>query len=162
MLHSQILGPCNFLALQNSLPAIRRQICVNMSYTQNMYQRVWKTFRTTMQCIVGLYSWGGYHEMEKNFGTNLSHSFSRLSNLFPGIGEQQNIKVQFWEFSTHGDIYFVPGKLLELQFDKQLSPNPGETVLYCEKISWTKDLRVQHISIKSRKHMKFKHKAGKS
>ena len=72
--------------------------------------------------------------MEKNYGTNLSHSFPCFSNLLPGIGE----------FSTHGDIYFVCGKLSELHFDAKLSPNPGGTVLKCQNISWTQDLRVKH------------------
>ena len=61
---------------------------------------VWKTVRTTLQCMVGLQSWRKGHEMEKNFGTNLSHSFPCFSNLLCRIKEKQNIKVWFWEFST--------------------------------------------------------------
>ena len=42
--------------------------------------------------------------------------------------------------SMYGDIYFVCGIFSELHFGIQLSPNRGETVLYCEKISWTQDM----------------------
>ena len=33
----------------------------------------------------------------------------------------------------------------KLHFDAWLSPNHGETVLECEKMLWTQDLRVQHM-----------------
>ena len=42
----------------------------NFSHTH-----AWKTVRTKLQCTVGLQSWGEGHEMDKNCGTNLSHSF---------------------------------------------------------------------------------------
>ena len=48
------------------------------------------------------------------------------------------------------------GKLAELHFDAKLSPNGGETVLECEKVTWTQDLRVQHtknpLLMRVRKH----------
>ena len=87
--------------------------------------------------------WGEGHEIEKNCRTNLSHIFPCFSNLLPGIREQWNIKVRFWEFATHDDVYFVRGKLSELHLDTDLSPNWGENVLGYEKISWTQNLRVQ-------------------
>ena len=37
----------------------------------------------------------------------------------------------FSEFPSHDDIYFVCGKLSEFYVDTRLSPNGGETVLYC-------------------------------
>ena len=82
-----------------------------------------------MQSNVGCQSWGESHEMEKNCGTNLSHSFPYFSNLLPGIGEQKKHQSVFLRVSTHDDVYFVCGKLSDLHFDKQLSPNRGETVL---------------------------------
>ena len=74
---------------------MRQNLVLKIFHTQNIYHHVWKTVRTTLQCIVGLQSRGEGHEMEKNCGTNLSHSFPCFSNLLPGIGEQQNIKVWF-------------------------------------------------------------------
>ena len=56
--------------------------------------------------IVGRRSW----KVEK-YGTNLSHSFPSFLNILPGIWEQPTIKVWFWQFFTHGDIYFVCEKL---------------------------------------------------
>ena len=108
---------------------IQENVVLTIFHTQNICHRAWKIVRTTLQCIVGLQSWGEGHEKEKNYGTNLSHSFPSFSNLLPAIGEQRIIKVWFWEFSTHGDIYFVCGKLSEQHFDAQLSPNRGDTVL---------------------------------
>ena len=72
---------------------------------------------------------GESHEMEKNCGTNLSHSFPYFSNLLPGIGEQKKHQSVFLRVSMHDDVYFVCGKLSDLHFDTQLSPNHGETVL---------------------------------
>ena len=118
-------------------------VVLKILHTQNKYHHVWKTVKTTLQSIVGLQSGGEGNAMEKNCGTNPSHSFPCFSNLYTRIGKQQNIKVWFWEFSTHGDIYCVCGKLSELQFGTQMSPNPKETVLYCEKNSLTQDLRGQ-------------------
>ena len=52
--------------------------------------------------------------------------FSLLFKNFQRIAEPRNIKMWFWEFSTHGDISFVCGKLSELHFYTQLSPNLGD------------------------------------
>ena len=62
-------------------------------HIQNIFHHAWKTVRTTLQCIIGLQSWGEGHEIEKNCGTNPSHSFPCTLYFLPGIGEQQNIKV---------------------------------------------------------------------
>ena len=70
-------------------------VVLTIFHTQNICHRAWKIVRTTLQCIVGLQSWGEGHEKEKNYGTNLSHSFPSFLNLLPAIGEQQNIKVWF-------------------------------------------------------------------
>ena len=92
-------------------------VVLKIFHKQNIHHHVWNTVRTTWQSTVG-HQWRGEdHEMEKNCGTNLSHSFPCFSNILPRIGEQQNIKVWFWEFSTHDDIYFVCGKLSKLHFD---------------------------------------------
>ena len=65
------------------------------------------------------------------------HCFSRFLDLFPAIGEQQNNKVYFQQFSPNGDIYVVCEKISEL--------DGGETVLQDIQIAWCQDLRVQHI-----------------
>ena len=85
----------------------RQNVVLTIFHTQNIFHHVWKTVRTTLQSNVGLQLQGEGHEVEKNCGTNLSHSFSFFSNLFPGIEEPQNMKVWFLKFYTHDDIYFV-------------------------------------------------------
>ena len=95
----------------------------------NICHHVWKAVRTTMQSNLGLQARGKGNEMEKNCRTNLSYSFRCFSNLLSRIGEQLNITVWFWKFSTHDDIYFVCGKMSDLDFYTQLFPNRGETVL---------------------------------
>ena len=74
---------------------MRQNVVLTISNTQYIYHYVWKTVRNTLQCIVGLQLQGECHEMEKNCGTNPSHTFSCLSNLLPRIGEQRNIQVCF-------------------------------------------------------------------
>ena len=53
---------------------MRQNIVLTVFHTQNIHHHVWKTVRTTLQRDVGIQLRGG-HEMEKNCGTNLSHSF---------------------------------------------------------------------------------------
>ena len=67
---------------------MHQNIVLTIFHTQNICHHAWKTVRTTLQCIVGLQSRGEGPEMEKNYGTNLSHSFPRFFNLLPRIGEQ--------------------------------------------------------------------------
>ena len=74
---------------------MHQNIILTVFHAQNINHLVWKTVRTTLQCIVGLQLWGEGHAMEKNCGTNLSDSFPCFSNLLPGTGEQQKIKVLF-------------------------------------------------------------------
>ena len=74
---------------------MRRNVVPTVFHTQNIYQHVWETVRTTLQRNVGLQLRGEGNEMEKNCGTNLSRSLPCFSNLHPGIKEQQNIKVWF-------------------------------------------------------------------
>ena len=47
------------------------QNVVLIIFHTHIYHHVWKTVRTTLQCIVGLQSQGEGHEMEKSCGTNL-------------------------------------------------------------------------------------------
>ena len=101
-------SPCNWET------TMRWNVVLTIVHTQNIYHPVWKTIRTTLQSNVGFQSQRESHEMEKNCATNLSHYFPCFSNHLHGIGEQWNIKVWFWEFSTHDDIYFVFEKLSEL------------------------------------------------
>ena len=72
---------------------MRQNVVLTVFHIQNIYHHLWKTVRTSLQCIVGLQSWGKGHEMEKNYKTNMSHSFPCFSNLFAGIGGKRNIKV---------------------------------------------------------------------
>ena len=44
-----------------------------------------------------------------------------------------------------GDMSFLCGKLSELNFNSQLSPNRGETVLEYETISLTQDLSTTYV-----------------
>ena len=37
--------------------------------------------------------------------------FSPFHDLLPAIGDQRCVAIYFWQFSTHGEIYFVRGKL---------------------------------------------------
>ena len=61
-------------------------------HTQNIYQHVWKTVRTKLQCIVGLQSRGEGHEMEKNCGTNQSHIFACFQAFSPGLKNKETSK----------------------------------------------------------------------
>ena len=72
---------------------MQQNVVLTIFHTENIHHNVWKTVRTSFQSNVGLQLQGEGHEMEKNCGTNLSHSFPCFSNLLPRIGEQQNIKV---------------------------------------------------------------------
>ena len=72
-----------------------QNVVVTINPTQVIYHHVWKNVRTTSQCIVGLQLREKGHEMEKNYGINLSRSFPCFLNFLPGIGEKQNIKVWF-------------------------------------------------------------------
>ena len=58
---------------------MRQNVVLTIFYTQNIHHHAWKTARTTLQCIIGLQSRGKGHEMEKNCGTNLSHSFQTFA-----------------------------------------------------------------------------------
>ena len=108
---------------------MHQNVVLKIVHTKNIYHHVWKTVRTTLQIIVGLQSQGEGHEMERKIcGTNL-FLFLCFSNILLGIGERQNFKVWLWEISMHGDVYFVCGKLSELHFETQVSPNRKETVL---------------------------------
>ena len=62
---------------------------------------------------------------KKNCGTNLSQSFPCFSNLLPGIGEQWNIKVWFWEFSTHSGIYLCVKNYQSYICSHSCLPIPG-------------------------------------
>ena len=93
MLHSQILGPCNFTRIIEQFTrhwetTMRQNVVLTIFHTQNMYEHVWNAVGTTLQCIIGHQLRGGGHEMEKTCETNVSHSFPCFSNLLPGIGEQ--------------------------------------------------------------------------
>ena len=55
--------------------AMCRNVVLTSFHTKNINHHVWKTVITTLQSNVGLQFQGEGHEMEKNCGTNLSHSF---------------------------------------------------------------------------------------
>ena len=57
---------------------MRRNVVLTILYTQKIYHHAWKTVITTLKYIVGLQLRGEGHVMEKNCGTNLSHSFPRM------------------------------------------------------------------------------------
>ena len=62
---------------------MRQNVILTVFHTQNIYHLLWKTVITTLQCIVGLQSWGEGHATEKNCGTNLSYSFLAFQNFSP-------------------------------------------------------------------------------
>ena len=72
---------------------MHQNVVLAVFHKQNIHHHMWKTVRTTLQCIDALQLWGKGHEIEKKYGTQLSYSFHRISNLLLGIGEKQNIKV---------------------------------------------------------------------
>ena len=73
---------------------------------------------------------------KRNYGTNLCPIF-----FFFIFSPQLEIKCSFEKFSTHGGVYVVRGKLLDLHFSALLSSNYRETV---QEPSWNPDLRLQH------------------
>ena len=95
------------LSPRNWETTMRHNIVLTVFPTQNVNHHVWKSVITTLQSIVSLQLRGEGHEMDKNCGTNQSYSFPCFSNLIPGIGEQQNIKIWFSEFSTHGFVWKI-------------------------------------------------------
>ena len=44
---------------------MRQNVVLTVFHTQNIDHHVWETVRSTLQCIIGLQSWGKSHEMEK-------------------------------------------------------------------------------------------------
>ena len=66
--------------------------------------------------------------------------FLAFQTFSPGL---ENYKTSKCGSESFPRMYFVCRKLPELHFDAYLSPNPGETVLNCDIILWTQDLRVK-------------------
>ena len=63
-----------------------------------------------------------------------------------GIGEQPGIKMDFRKFSRNNAYINTPGKLSEIHLHAGLFFNPCGKVLSIVGISWSPDLRVQHMS----------------
>ena len=130
MFHSEILSPYSFLTFWNGLPRIGRQLCIKMWFWYFSTHKIYVTVRgkfSEQHFVASFFS--NPREKVWKARKTLSHIFPCFLNLLPGIGKQQNI----WEFCTHDDIYFVCGKLSELHFDTQLSPNRGRLYLYYDE-----------------------------
>ena len=60
------------------------------------------------------------NKWRKTVGQNRPIVFLAFQTFSLGLENNKKTKVCFWEFSMHGDLYFVCGKLSELHLDKQL------------------------------------------
>ena len=72
---------------------MRQNVVLTVFHAQNIYHHVWKTVRTTLQCMVGLQSWGKGHEMEKkNMGQIGPIVFLAFQIFSPGLEKNETSK----------------------------------------------------------------------
>ena len=66
--------------------------------------------------------------------------------------------MDFGQFSRNNTYVSIHGKLSEIHLHAWLSSNPSGKVLMIIGISWSPDLRVQHITFKVERKIKQTHK----
>ena len=135
MFHSEILSPWSFFTFWNGLPGIGRQKCVKMWFWQFSTHKIYVSVRGKLsEPHFDALFFSNPREKVWKAKKTMSHSFPCFSNLLPGIGEKQSIKVWFWEFSMHCDIYFVFGKLSEPHLTHSCLLIPGRPFQNARKL----------------------------
>ena len=77
-------------------------VALTVFHTQNIHHHMWKTVRTTLQCIVGLQWRGEGHEMEKNCGKICLKVFLAIQTFSPGLENNETSKCGFECFPCIG------------------------------------------------------------
>ena len=119
---------------------IGEQPCMQMDFwrfcrKKHIGQHSWKIVSNPFACIVVLQSIGkGPFLFQKVW--DIFFSFNTLKYLFPRIREPQNIQ-----------ICVIPVKLSEIHLHSWLFSNSQGKVLFIVGISFSPDLRVQHINL---------------
>ena len=121
----------------NELLTIFQQ-CLHMYYS-------WKIVIKPLGCLGILQSmWRGSKKYQI-YGTNLSHTLKKKKNLSTWFGEQPCMQMDFRQSYRNITYISIPEKLSEIHLHTWLLSNPCGKVLIIVGISWSPDLRVQHI-----------------
>jgi hypothetical protein len=83
-------------------------------------------------------------KQRKTMGKICPIVFLAFQTFSPGLEKNKTSKCGFKSF-PHMVTYILCVENCQNYILTQLSPNPRETVLKCENISWTQDLRVKHM-----------------
>ena len=73
--------------------------------------------------------------------------FKKKKDLYTWIEEQPCMQIDFRQFSRNNMYLSIPGKLSEIHLHAWFFSNPRGKLLIIVGISWSPDLRVQHIKV---------------
>ena len=124
---------------------MHQNVVLAFFHTQNICHSAWKILRTTLCCFVFLQSRGKGLKSKANYGKICPIVFLAFQTLSPGLEKNKRSMCGSESFPRMVTYILCVENCQKLHLDAELSPNPGETVLKCENISWTQDLRVKHM-----------------